>query len=198
MAGGAREGPAPTKSARGGFLVQAGSHQFEVFFYPTGVRVFPRDKSGAMVDAAKLSGTATFYHPNSPSPWFSKPLKPTAAAADRPAESLDLSIGLTTAPVPGTKVAFEIADGSAARATFTLPLEFVGTAASTAAATAPTQATAPYRYGFGPRGFGYYPRVPAGEAAPAPARRADRVEPPYRDWSTGRDLPLAKPWMRPF
>lgn len=72
----AQEGSDLGKSARGGALVTAGAYQFEVFFYTTGLRVFPRDAKGAPLDASNLTGTATFYHPNSPQPWSDLGLPP--------------------------------------------------------------------------------------------------------------------------
>ena len=64
----------PARSARGGLLAQSGQHQFEIFFYTTGLRVFPLNSVGRPIDASKLTGTATFYHPTSPRPWFSRAL----------------------------------------------------------------------------------------------------------------------------
>jgi hypothetical protein len=210
----------PARSARGGVLAKAGGHQFEVFFYPTGLRVFPADSAGKAIDAANLSGTATFYHPNSSAPWFSRPLR----AADADATSLDLSIHLTTVPPTGARVEFEVAGlpGSAGSpATFVVPVVFVKTAAEAAAAqpTAPQAATAAqptFVYGPGAAGYGYY-AFPGPQAAPArtiapttvtaPARSTPGNRPSssssgggsrrYRDWTTGRNLPLARPWLGP-
>jgi hypothetical protein len=203
----AQEETKPAKSARGGLLAKSDRHQFEVFFYPTGVRVFPQDKAGAAVDASHLAGTATFYHPNSPKPWFSRPLRGTP-------QSLDLAIGLTNAPSAGVKVAFEITGPSGAadpRATFTVPLEFVPqpTVAHPTAPPAGVPIVPRYTYGPGYQGYGYYPYTsPATESHPS-ARQSYMstipgmygpggmtVGPSHRDWSTGRDSPLAKPWMR--
>ncbi len=192
----------PTRSARGGLIAKADTYQFEVFFYTTGVRIFPWDGAGAAVDASRLAGTATFYHPNSPKPWFGRPLRGTPA-------SLDLAIGLSDAPRSGAKVAFEITGLSGAaksRTTFTLPLEFV------------TQPTAPqgevpivprYVYGLGDQGYGYYPYTSPATEARSSVRQSYMssipgmygpggmtVGPGHRDWTTGRDSPLAKPWLR--
>src|SRR6516165_3230710 len=71
---GAQQQSKPTRSARGAALATAGRHQVEVFFYHTGIRVCPLDSAGSPIDADNLTGTATFYHPNSPDPWFSRPL----------------------------------------------------------------------------------------------------------------------------
>ena len=208
---GAGEEPQPVKSARGGLVAKAGHRQFEVFFYTTGVRVFPQDHAGAAADAAQLAGNATFYHPNSPKPWFTRPLRGTP-------QSLALAIGLTNAPQAGVKVAFEITglSGTAeSKAAFTVPLEFAPQPAPqpTVALPAAPQGGVPivprYTYGPGSQGYGYYPYTsPAREYHPS-ARQSYMssipgmygpggmtVGPGHRDWSTGRDNGLAKPWMQ--
>ena len=207
----AQEEVKPAKSARGGLLAKADQHQFEVFFYPTGVRVFPQGEAGTAVGTSKLAGTATFYHPNSPKPWFSRPLRGTS-------ESLDLAIGLTNAPQAGVKVAFEITglSGTAeSKATFTVPLEFVPQPAAQPTVAQPTapQGGVPivprYTYGPGYQGYGYYEYTSPAPVHQPSARQSYMssipgmygpggmtVGPGHRDWSTGRDSPLAKPWMQ--
>jgi hypothetical protein len=207
----AQEETNPAKSARGGLLAKSDRHQFEVFFYPTGVRVFPQDKAGAAVDASHLAGTATFYHPNSPQPWFSRPLRGTP-------QSLDLAIGLTNAPSAGVKVAFEITGPSGSgdpKARFTVPLEFVPQPAAQPTVAHPTAPPAGvpivprYTYGLGYQGYGYYPYTSPAPVHQPSARQSYMssipgmygpggmtVGPGHRDWSTGRDSPLAKPWMQ--
>ena len=72
---GAQEETEFPKSPRGGILATAEGHRFEIFFFPTGARVFPLDGTGKPTDASRLAGGATFYHPNAPGrPWFSRPL----------------------------------------------------------------------------------------------------------------------------
>jgi hypothetical protein len=127
----------PTKSARGGTVATIGAYQFEVFFYTTGLRVFPRDSAGAPIDASKLTGTATFYHPNSPEPWFGHPLHASASGSGQASESLDLAIGLSTVPPSGAKVAFEVAglpNPAMRKAQFALPFAFVEAAVQPRAA----------------------------------------------------------------
>src|SRR5581483_4733079 len=138
------------KSTRGGLLAKTEHHQFEAFFYPTGVRVFAWDHSGAAIDATKLDATATFYHPNSPKAWFSRPLRGTG-------ESLDLAIGLGNAPRTGARVTFQVSGlpgGDESVATFTVPLEFVPHPTSQPAAP-PTVATPSPRYVYAPGYYGY-------------------------------------------
>ena len=208
---GAGQEPQPVKSARGGFLVKSERRQYEVFFYRTGVRVFPQDNAGAALDASQLGGNTTFFHPNSPKPWFSRPLRGTP-------QSLDLAIGLTNAPQAGVMVAFEIfsLSGSAeSRTTFIVPLEFVPQLAAQPTVAQPTapQGGIPFvpRYTYGPgyQGYGYYPYTSPAPEVHTSARPSYMssipgmygpggmtVGPGHRDWSTGRDSPLAKPWMK--
>ena len=161
----ARQEPKPAKSSRGGSLIQTDRHQIEVFFYPTGVRLFSRDKALIPIDASRLSGTATFYHPNSPQPWFERSLHSAPASAGQPSPSLDLIVDLTAVPPTGAKVAFEIAGlaDPAERATeFTVPLELVQPLPESRT-TNPTprrgglESSPGYLYGHGYHGFGYYP-----------------------------------------
>lgn len=212
----AREEPAVVRSARGGLIAKTARNQFEVFFYPTGLRIFPLDSAGTPIAASKLTGMATFYHPNSPKPWFTRPLQGGAADAGHPSASLDLVIGLGTVPTTGAKAAFEVAglpDPAGPTATFTVPVEF---AAATNPAPPPSGAAVGPRYVYGPGyyGFGYY-QYPGPQAAPAavssptvysyssPSRRGSGGGAgSTRDWSTGRDYPsgglISKPWLRPM
>ena len=238
----ARGESGPVRSARGGLLAKTQRSRFEVFFYATGLRVFPQDVAEAPLDAAKLTGTATFYHPNSPKPWFAHTLRSTAATHGQ-AASLDLVIGLRKVPPTGAKVTFEIAglpDPAEPTATFTVPFEFVKIPTESPAANpTPPQggvvSSPRYIYAPGYYGFGFYhyagpetappsrrgPAVPlsgygqvpsASPSSPLPylsgghavsilpsANSSDAtVGPGHRDWTTGRDLPLAKPWLRPL
>lgn len=212
---GAQEEAKTTKSARGGLLAKTERYQFEVFFYPTGVRVFPQDNAGVPVDTTRLAGTATFYHPNSPTPWFSRPLRGAATIPGQAPAALDLAIGLSNAPATGAKVTVEVTglpDSAESKATFTLPLEFAPPPPT--AGPMPPQGGVPtvprYTYGPGYYGYGYYEYTsPAPQ--PRPAGRHSyattpgmfgpggmTVGPYHRDWTTGRSSPLAKPWLRPM
>jgi hypothetical protein len=116
----------PARSARGGTQARTAHHQFEVFFYATGVRVFVSDPAGAAIGASGLKGTAAFYHPNSPDPWFTRPLRPAPARPGQASESLDLAMDLSTVPTSGVTVAFEVSGLPAPNepiAKFTMPFE---------------------------------------------------------------------------
>jgi hypothetical protein len=199
-----------TRSARGGAVATVGAYQFEVFFYTTGLRVFPRDSAGAPIDASKLTGTATFYHPNSPEPWFARPLHSSASGSGQVSESLDLVIGLSTVPPSGAKVAFEVAglpNPAKPRARFTVPVEFVEAAVQPRAAR-PASAVA---HGYAPiasearyfplAGFwstpvgmvwvpapGYYHVIPT-QYYPSSAYR------PPTDWRLAHPAPSPNPYV---
>lgn len=93
----------------GGTLAETKNHQFEVVFSNDGLKVYPFATDGKPLDAAKLSATATFYHPNSPKPWFDRPLQPAPASRGQASAALEAGIGLSKVPTTGTKVVFEIA-----------------------------------------------------------------------------------------
>jgi len=92
----------------GGTLQRSQHFQFETVFARDGLRVFPFTVEGKPLDASALSGTATFYHPNSPNPWFVRALRPSNAGPGQTVFSLELKIGLRNVPATGAKVAFEI------------------------------------------------------------------------------------------
>jgi hypothetical protein len=117
-----------TKPRHGGTVSSSDGHKFEVVFERSGLKVYPLTRDGKPVDASGLSGTATFYHPNSPNPWFSRDLsRGTPAAGGRPT-TLDLTMGLGSVPETGAKVAFKISgfsDPAESTAEFTAPVRFV-------------------------------------------------------------------------
>jgi hypothetical protein len=216
----AQEEMKSARSMRGGILATVEGHRFEVFFYPTGVRVFPLDDSGKPRETVRLSGHATFYHPNDPdSPWFSRPLQPIVAAPDHLPTSLDLSVDLAGAPRKGVTVHFEIVgleSKNSSTAEFKVPLRFVAM---------PTERLAVADRGLPSRSA--VTRASALAASPTSntlgsiATSATSVTPliyvlptmlpveygtsdyrtfgmQYRDWTTGRvNLPLSRPWLYP-
>lgn len=130
--GQAQEPALPVRSARGGTLARTVHEQFEVFFYATGLRIFVTGADRAPMDASALKGTATFYHPNSPEPWFTRPLHPSPAHPGQPAESLDLAMDLATVPASGATVTMEVRglpDPKEPTAKFTMPFAPVASGA---------------------------------------------------------------------
>lgn len=191
---GAQEEVKPVKSPRGGFLARAGNAQFEVFFYATGVRVFALDEAGASIDASRLTGTVTFYHPNSPKPWFSRPL---AVAPGQATQSLDVAIGLSNAPATGARATFEVSGlstSAGSKVTFAVPVEFVQAPREPVA----SQTRPPYYYGPGYSGYGYYPSAGASPSQSTGVAGGHLGHAPSYDWSVGRTNPLSKPWLRPW
>lgn len=211
--------PTVAKSARGGLLAKSAHNQFEVLFFPTGLRLFPLDSAGHGIDASKLTATATFYHPNSPKPWFTRPLSGATTSDRHASASIDLVIGLGTVPPKGAKVTFEVSglpDSGDSAVVVTVPVEFVAAQVASNLTPPPGRAAPDPRYVYGPGyyGFGYY-QYPGPHAAPA-ATRAPTVynyntpargssggsSRSSRDWTTGRDLPsgglISKPWLRPM
>jgi hypothetical protein len=165
----------PARSPRGGLIARSGQHRFEVFFFPSGVRVYPQGPTGEPLDVSRVTATATFYHPNSPKPWFSRPLAAETAAGQAPI-SLEHAIGLTNVPPRGVRVTFEVSGlpgPAGSTATFAVPFEFAPAPAPVAppASAAPPAGVAPvprYVYGYGYAGSGYY-EYNAGDAYhPAP------------------------------
>jgi hypothetical protein len=200
----------------GGELAITKAYHFEVVFAKDGAKVYPRTHQDKPLDTSKLSGTATFYHPNSPKPWFARPLHAASRVAGQAPESLDLVLSLATVPPSGAKAVFEIA-GLPDSVEFSVPLEFAKIPAQSSAmhraslteevATSPRNVSGP-----GDSGLGYrqYPRP---EAAPARAsqpqvyndgapggRYSSGSTGSSHDWSTGRDFQsgglLSKPWLR--
>ncbi len=80
-----------TSTPNGGATAMIGQWRCTVFFYRTGVRVFVRTANGQPAATTGLQGSITFYHPNSPAPWFRRELRRTP-------ESLDLSMNLSSVP----------------------------------------------------------------------------------------------------
>ena len=120
---------------RGGILVAAEGYRFEVFFYPTGVRVFPLDNAGNAVDTSRLTASATFSHSNAPrEPWFSRPLHPDPTdTGNEPSSLVRASVSRRFQRRP-RRSAFEViglSGTTASTATFRVPLEFVAKAAAT-------------------------------------------------------------------
>ncbi len=160
------------RSARGGLLARTDHYRVEVFFYRTGVRVFPADRAGVPLDVSRLAGTATFYHPNAPEPWFSRPLRAIASGA-----SLDLAIGLADVRVAGVTVTIALAglpEPAEPAVSLTVPMEFVTEPAAGGIGTTtrpsrprdgpPPRSLSPPGLGYG--GLGYRPSTGLGPGLP--------------------------------
>ncbi len=109
----------------GGKVTMTDEYHFEVVFAKERLTVYPRSHEDKPLDASRLSGTATFYHPNAPSKaWFERKLTPTPASPGQASSSIGLAIDLSKVPATGVKVAF-VVDGLPEKAeptaTFTVP-----------------------------------------------------------------------------
>jgi hypothetical protein len=111
-------------------------YHFEVVFTKDGLKVFPRTHEDQPIDASRLTGTATFYHQNSPKPWFERTLVASAASPGQVGSSLGKTINLSRVPTTGTTVTFQVEGLPAAAepsATFTVPFTLASSAAITIA-----------------------------------------------------------------
>jgi hypothetical protein len=111
-------------SAHGGIAAKTKRHDFEAVFTKGGIRLYVNGADDRPVDVSRLTASATFFHPNSEKPWFTRQLRPAAASTGLAAGSLELVLNLSRVPVTGAKVAFQVAglsDPGEPRATFTVP-----------------------------------------------------------------------------
>jgi hypothetical protein len=120
----AHEGHDHGAASHGGTVAKTKHYQFEVVFAKDGLKVYPYEQENKPLDASRLAGTSTFYHPNTPKPWFARPLRATSTSPGQAPASLNLGMDLSRVPAKGAKVAFEITglpDPAEPTATFTVP-----------------------------------------------------------------------------
>ena len=109
---------------RGGTVKMTQEYHFEAVFTKDGVKLYPRTHEDQPLDTSKVAATATFYHPNSPRPWFEQKLVAPAVAPGIAPTSLDASVGLSKVPAGGAKVEFRVdglPEAAETTATFTVP-----------------------------------------------------------------------------
>lgn len=122
---------AAAAARHGGVLTKTEHYQFEILCSAGGLKVYPYDASGNPLDAAKLTASATFYHPSAPKPWFERALH--ASGAGQHSQPLGVDIDLSKLPAKGVKVALEVSglpDPDEPKATFTVPFEVRATPAA--------------------------------------------------------------------
>ena len=139
----AQDGRDQGTGPRGGILERTKHYHFEVVFTDTGVKVYPYGMDGKPLDIARMAGTVTFYHPNSPQPWFNRPLSGTGQAK----ESLDCAINLSKVPAQGAKATFEVAglpDMTEPSASFAVPITLSRSSPTPAVRPAPAPAAVTY------------------------------------------------------
>ena len=108
----------------GGKVAMTKEYHFEAVFAKDGLKLYPRTHEDKPLDVSRLTGTATFYHPNSPKPWFERKLAPTAASPGKVPSSIGADIDLSKVPAAGAKVAFKVEglpEPAETTATFTMP-----------------------------------------------------------------------------
>lgn len=111
----------------GGKVTMTKEYHFEVVFTKDGLSVYPRTHEDKPVDASRLTGTATFYHPNTPKPWFERQLAAQPAGRGRAVSSLGTAIDLSMVPASGAKVEFRIdglPEAAEPTARFSVPFAF--------------------------------------------------------------------------
>lgn len=114
----------------GGKVAMTKEYHFEAVFAKDGLKVYPRDHGDQPIDASRLTGTATFYHPNSPKPWFERKLAPAAASPGGTPSSVTAAVDLGKVPASGAKVEFKVEglpDPAETKASFTVPFALAAT-----------------------------------------------------------------------
>jgi hypothetical protein len=120
----AHEGHDHGGASHGGVEAKTKRHHFEAVFSKGGVRLYVHGADHKSVDVSHLAASATFYHPKSPNPWFTRELRPAATAAGQVPGSLELTMDLSKVPAAGAKVAFRVTglpDPGEPTATFIIP-----------------------------------------------------------------------------
>jgi len=120
----AQEGHDHAGATHGGAQAQTKRYHFEASFSTTGLKLTIHGLDHKSVDVSGLSVKATFYHPSSTKPWFTRDLRPSAAGQGRAPTSLELVMNLSKVPAQGGKVTFQVTgltDPGEPTATFTVP-----------------------------------------------------------------------------
>jgi len=108
----------------GGKVAMTKEYHFEAVFAKDGLKFHPRTHDDRPIDASRLTGTATFYHPNSPQPWFGQKLTPVPSGPGQVSTSLQASRDLSAVPAAGARVSFKVdglPDAAEPTATFEVP-----------------------------------------------------------------------------
>ena len=124
VAASADEGHKHGAPLHGGKVAMTKEYHFEAVFTKDGLKVYPRTHEDKPLDASQLTGTATFFHPISPKPWFDRKLTATPVKPGQKTSSLESTIDLSKVPSTGAKVTFKVAglpENAEPSATFTTP-----------------------------------------------------------------------------
>ncbi len=108
----------------GGKVAMTKEYHFEVVFAKDGLKLYPRSHEDKPIDASRLTGTASFYHANSPKPWAEQKLVATLAKPGQATASVQATIDLSNVPASGEKVSFKVSglpEAAESTATFSVP-----------------------------------------------------------------------------
>jgi hypothetical protein len=119
----AQEGHDHAAATNGGAQAQTKHYHFDATFSTTGLKLTVHGLDHKSLDVSSLSVKATFYHPSSTKPWFSRALRPSPASREQIPTSLELAMNLSKVPAKGAKVVFQVSglpDPGEPTATFTV------------------------------------------------------------------------------
>ncbi len=125
----AHDGHAHGGAQHGGTEAKSKRHHFEVVFSKAGITLYAHGPEQRPLDVSRLKASATFYHPSSPKPWFTRELQGTATSPGQPPVSLSLKVDLSKVPPKDAKVTFQVTglpDPAEPSATFTVPFALAG------------------------------------------------------------------------
>ena len=120
----AQEGHDHAGATHAGDQAQTKRYHFEAAFSKAGLKLTAHGRDHKAIDVSGLSATATFYHPSSAKPWFTRKLRPGAASQGQAPTSLELAMDLSKVPAKGARVSFQVSglpDPAEPTATFTVP-----------------------------------------------------------------------------
>ena len=124
VAASADEGHEHGSPLHGGKVAMTKEYHFEAVFAKDGLKLYPRTHADKPIDASRLTGTATFYQPNSPKPWFEQMLTASPSNPGQAVTSLGATVDLSKVPAKGAKVTFLVTglpDPAEPTAKFTTP-----------------------------------------------------------------------------
>ena len=130
----AQQSHAHAGAMHGGPYMQTKRYHFDSTSSTTGLRLTVHGLDHKSVDLSGLSATATFYHPSSAKPWFTRKLRPGVAGQGQAPTSLELAMDLSKVPAKGARVSFQVSglpDPAEPTATFTVPFTLSGQQAIT-------------------------------------------------------------------
>ncbi len=120
----AHDGHSHGGAQHGGTEARTRRHHFEVVFSKAGLTLYAHGPEQTPLDVSRLKAGATFYHPSSPTPWFTRELRAIAVSPGQPPASLGLKMDLSKVPPKDAKVTFQVSglpDPAEPSVRFTVP-----------------------------------------------------------------------------